>query len=87
MNDFEGVLRHHILAKSNTRAFSMLCAIILISDGLSMCAFGLSGSGSIDLKAASFEGNLRTGSRFGGSYHRKATASASVDGLRLTVGS
>jgi hypothetical protein len=52
----------YFLSKLNTRAGSVLCAFVLICAGIYMCFSGLTATGSIDLKAALFEGQVKTGS-------------------------
>jgi len=49
-------------AKLNTRAGSMLGALILLCSGVYMCFSDLSAKGAIDLKAAFIEGKIETGS-------------------------
>ena len=51
-----------ILNKMNTRAFSMLAALIMILGGIYMCFEDLRVNGKIDLKTALVEGQIETGS-------------------------
>jgi hypothetical protein len=51
-----------VLKKLNTKAFSVLGGLFLIAGGFVMCIFGLTADGSIDLKSAFLDGNIKTGS-------------------------
>lgn len=50
------------LNKINTRACSMLAALIMILGGVYMCFKDLTANGKIDLKAAVLQGQIETGS-------------------------
>lgn len=52
----------NLLEKLNTKAFTMLSALILIVSGIQMCLCGLNETGSINLKTTFFEGEIETGS-------------------------
>jgi hypothetical protein len=58
----DSFLKHHLFAKLNVRAFSVLCALILICAGAYMCFKDLSATGTIDIKAAFMQGKIETGS-------------------------
>lgn len=54
--------RNDLLTKFNTRAFSMLTAIMLTVGGIAMCFSQLNQTGEINIKAAFVEGKIQTGS-------------------------
>lgn len=51
-----------LLVKLNTRAVSMLCALVLICSGVYMCISDITSTGSINIKAAFVEGRIESGS-------------------------
>jgi hypothetical protein len=58
----DAFIKRYLLEKLNTRAFSMLCAIILICSGAYMCFIDLNVKGVIDIKSTIVEGKIETGS-------------------------